>query len=359
MRSSRGYGTYRGRGGFRTFLKILISLLAVALVLLTAAYFFLRRFAVVTDDGIRYDIPFLQRKDPPPAPSAPIIIETPTPTVTPEPEPEPEPSEPPLHAVSLPRTALYDGTASALVDEAGGNAALFDMKGDDGTLGYVSELELAKTVRASDSNPAVNAAIKALTGSELYTVARVSCFKDNTTPYRDTSLAIKTNSGYNWKDAAGDRWASPNSAPMRQYLADLCVELARLGFDEILLDNAQFPTTGHLDYIKVGPAYDKAGFADEMAAFYRQVREALSAYPEVTLSIRTSAEALTGADALSGQTASNLATAADRIWVVPPAEEGTDYAALLTYAGLEGAEEKLVLTGDTAEEDAANWAILK
>ncbi len=357
MRRPRGYGSYRGYGGFRTFLKMLIALLALALVVMGAAYFYLRQFAVMTDDGIRYEIPFLQPKESPSPSLPPVIITSPSPTPTPT--PTPEPVAPPLRAVALPRAALYDGTAEVLVEEAGGNAALFDMKGDDGTLGYLSNLDLAKTVRASDSNPAINAAIKALTGGALYTVARVSCFKDNTTPYQDTSLAVKTNSGYNWKDAGGDRWASPASAAMRQYLTDLCVELARLGFDEILLDNAGYPTQGRLDYIKVGEAYDKSRFASSMDEFYQQVREALAAYPEVKLSIRTTEGALSGSDILSGQTPANLAASADRVWVTPPTDDGVDYAALLTAAGLEDARDKLVLTTPQAGEGEASWAILE
>lgn len=360
MRRPRGYGSYRGHGGFRTFLKILIALLALALVLMAAGYYFLRQFAVVTDEGIRYDIPFLQPKDPSPSASVPpVIITSPTPTPMPTPTPTPEPVEPPLQAVALPRASLYDGTAEALVADSGGNAALFDMKADDGTLGYLSDLDLAKAVRASDPNPAINAAIKALTGSDLYTVARVSCFKDNTTPYQNNSLAVKTNSGYNWKDAAGGRWASPANATMRQYLTDLCVELARLGFDEILLDNAGYPTQGRLDYIKVGEAYNKSQFAASMDEFYQQVRVALAPYPEVKLSIRTTESALLGSDILSGQTAANLAARADRVWVAPPAEDGVNYAALLTAAGLKDAQDKLVLTVAQAGEKEASWAILE
>ena len=358
MRRPRGYGTYRGRGGFRTFLKLFIGLLALALALLVGAYFFLRQYAVVTDDGIVYDIPFLRPQPSETPDHPPVIIETPAPTLTPTPEPEPEPAEPPLHAASLPRTALYDGTARDQVDAVGGNAALFDMKGDDGSLGYVSDLALAKTARASDSNPAINAAIQALTGSELYTVARVSCFKDGAAPRQDTSLAIKTNSGYNWKDADGNRWASPVSAPMREYLVGICVELARLGFDEILLDNASFPTQGRLDYITVGPSYDQAAFASEMDAFYRQVRQALAPYSQVKLSIRTGEGALDGSDLLSGQTPANLSTQFDRIWAPPATNPETDYAALLTAAGAEEAEAKLVLTSPQAGGEEESWAIL-
>lgn len=359
MRNRYGYGSYRGRGGAQAFLKGLAIVLAVVLVLLIAGYFFLQQFAVVTDSGIRYDIPFLRGKTPVSTPSPPLVVETP-PVVTVSPTPEPEPVEEPLHAVGLPRTALYDGTAQAQVEAAGGNAALFDMKADDGTLGYLSELQLAKDLRASDSNPAINAAIQTLTGSELYTVARVSCFKDNTAPYQDNSLAIKTNSGYNWRGPDDLRWTSPANETVRTYLADICVELARLGFDEIVLDNAGYPTQGHLDYIKSGPAYDKAQLSTVVDGFYRQVKEALAPYPEVKLSIRTTETALGGSDLLSGQTTANLAASAGRIWVAPAAKEETDYAALLTAAGWEDTGVSLVLTGETSGSADAetSWAVL-
>jgi hypothetical protein len=360
MRRPRGYGSYRGKSGFHNFLKILIVILALALALLVAAYFFLRQFAVVTDDGIWYDIPFLRPVEPSPSASLPpVIITSPTPVPTPVPTPTPMPAEPPLRAVALPRTALYDGTAENLVQEAGGNAALFDMKADDGTLGYLSELELSKAVRTSDSNPVINAAIRSLTGSGLYTVARISCFKDDTTPHRDNSLSIKTNSGYNWKDAAGIRWASPASDAMRKYLADICVELARLGFDEILLDNAGYPIQGRLDYIKAGSAYDRNKFTDSIDQFYRQVKEALAPYPEVKLSIRTTEGALSGVDTLSGQTAASLARSADRIWVDPSAADGVDYTALLSAAGLKNPSDKLVFTAPQAGEGETSWAIFE
>lgn len=361
MKKSYGYGSYRGNSALRAFLKVVILILSVALVLLVAGYFFLQQFAVVTDEGVRFDIPFFRDKGPAADPDEGLVVETPPVVVvvpTPTPTPTPEPAEAPLHAVPLLRAALYDGTAQAQVDALGGNAALFDMKADDGTLGYVSELQMAKDVKSSDSNPAVNAAIQALTGGEVYTVARVSCFKDNTAPYRNNTLAIKTNSGYNWRDPAGVRWTSPTSAEARKYVADICVELARLGFDEILLDNAGYPTQGNLDYIKVGTAYDETQFATVVDGFYSEVRAALTSYPEVKLSIATTEGALDGTDLLSGQSPANLCAWADRAWVAPAVNESTDYARILTAAGMKAPDTNLVLMETAAGGEETSWAIL-
>lgn len=56
------------------------------------------------------------------------------------------------------------------------------MKADDGTLGYISQQALAQETKVSATDPAINAAIQLLNSGDLYTVARVSCFRDNTVP---------------------------------------------------------------------------------------------------------------------------------------------------------------------------------
>lgn len=51
----------------------------------------------------------------------------------------------------------------------------------------------------SPADPAINGAIRGLNAGELYTVARVSCFRDNAIPRADMSLGIKSSAG-NWRD---------------------------------------------------------------------------------------------------------------------------------------------------------------
>ncbi len=361
MRNHYGYGSYRGRGGFRTFLKILVGVLTAVLVFLVAGYFFLQQFAVVTDKGVYYDIPFLRGKEQRPSPSQPIAVETPPLIIapTPTPTPEPEPVEDPLRAVLLPTSALYDGTAQAQMEAAEGNAVIFDMKADDGTLPYVSQVQRAKDLKASGSDHAVNEGLEALTGSGVYTIARVSCFKDNNAPYRNNALSIKTNSGYNWRDEENLRWMSPTNEEARQYVTDLCVELARLGFDEILLDNAAYPVAGHLEYIKVGTAYDKTQFSAVVDGFYAQIKAALAPYPEVKLSIIGTQDAVrNGTDPISGQSAAGLTAHADRVWLLAPEGDTADYTAALTRAGMKNIQTGLVLLTDTPLDTEESWGIL-
>lgn len=300
-RGSYGYGSYRGRGGSSAVLKGIVAVLAVILALAVGAFFYLQRYMVYSDDGTaRLELPFLRQEEPEVSPP-PTVTQQPAPTPTPEPSRRPERVLP----VSLPQEALCDGTAAELVREGGGTAALFDMKGDSGALLWVSDQPLAIAARASAGDPALNVAARAAAREDgVYRIARISCFRDDRLSDADTSLAILTNSGYRWTDPENVHWVSPANPAVRTYLADLCRELAGLGFDEILLDNAGYPTRGILRYIKQGEAYDAEQFERVISGFYREVAEALEG-TETVLSVVWDGETT----ALSGQSAEGIEAA--------------------------------------------------
>ena len=358
MRSYGGYGSYRGRNRGRTALKVLIAVLLAVLILVVVGFLLLEPYIVYTGNGVRLDLPFSHRDGetpavPTPEVSLPLVVITPAPTPTPAPET--------FRAVALPRSALTDGTAAGLIAAAGGNAAVFDMKADDGSLGYVSDLERARTAGASAADPGLNEAIRALNQGALHTVARVSCFRDNKVPYQDNTTAIRTSAG-NWRDGGGIRWMSPARASARAYVIGVCRELCELGFDEIVLDHCAFPTDddGDLSYIRARDAYPSDKLS-QVEGFYRELRAALAEYPEVKLSLITG-EAVLNGDAAdpSGQTAAQLAVYADRVWA-PLAERNiSDYAGALEAAGMENAAARLVLLTDALPAgETGNWALLE
>ena len=330
-----GYDTYRGRSKTRTFLTALAVLLAIVLALAVGFFLFAQRYIVYTDDGQAHlELPFLQKTTPPPS-AAPvqsqdIII------ITPEPAPTPTPDTT-VKAVWLLRESITDGTVQEQVEDAGGNAVVFNMKADDGTLGYISDLPQAIAYGASDATVGINDKIKAITAGELYTVARVSCFKDNKAPRMDNALAIKTNSGYNWQDPEGRRWMNVTVPEAREYVIGVCRELAGLGFDEILLENSGYPTEGNLHYIKKGSAYDTANLTGPVAEFYAEMAQAMEEYPGVKLSFSAGAGVLGGEGDLSGQTPELLGQYAQRLYVPAP-EKANSYAAALARMGLEEAQ---------------------
>lgn len=347
------YDPYRGRGGARTFLKVLIVILLIVLILAILGFFLLDRGLVVSSDGLRLEFPFTQREKegetPAPAPAEPsgslsLIVESPTGA----PNADPSEGAEALHAVLLPRTALYDGTAAEQVSAAGGAAALFDMKADDGSLGYTSQLTLARSSGVSDDNAALNAAIRGLNTGELYTVARVACFRDNTIPYHNNGTALRF-SGGNWRDTGGSRWLNVGRQSARDYVVGVCAELAELGFDEILLDYAGYPVGGSTNRILRNESYQPENLSEAVSGFFEQLDQALEPYSQVRISVVISDALFSEGTDISGQTPELLRQYADRVWVAAPADSSDSVA---EWEGL-----PVVWTGTEPPADAESWAI--
>ena len=373
-RNHYGYGAYRGRSKFRTFLKFVIAVLAVVLVLLVGAFFFLQRYMVVSSTGgIYFDLPFLDREEESAPPddteeTPPLVVVTPTPEPTPEETPEPDPVY--TRAVSLPDSLiagggvqnLYTTGGEALTAYTGGNdaAPILTMKGIDGLLGYTSSQTIAQSVGASSADAARNGDLTTLC-SAMDTAAYVSCFRDNTAPYENNQLALRTSIG-NWRGPGEIRWMTPENADVRAYLAGVCGELAQLGFDEIILNYAAFPTEGDLSLILTGDRYNPETFSQTVDAFYQQVRQAIGTGEDAPrLSIVTDKTTLEqGSNSLSGQTLSGLCAAADRLYVKLDGGDPADYYPALREAGMENPEEDLVVILDQAPTGDLpySWAVL-
>lgn len=323
MRTSK-YSSYRGRSPWKSFFKALAIIVIILVVLVGAVALYVQQFLVVSSDGVRLDLPFSHQTPPVSAETptvsisdSPIVIVTPTPELTLEPDLQPDQNVEVwgFAPVVFPAEGLYDAEdTKRQITAAGGDCALFDMKDDKGILNHASSA-LARYTNQPLTNDSPNTAIRTLNDTEdLYTVARVSCFRDDYLFYHDKSYPLYANSGDRWIDSDRIHWLAPTCFDVRAYLTEVCVELAELGFDEILLDNAGYPTQGNLHYIKKGDAYNSAQFASVIDNFYAQISSALSDY-DIVLSVVTTQEALAGQDTLSGQTPENLARF-DRFWVI-------------------------------------------
>ena len=335
-----GYDPYHGRSRGRTALKILIGVLLCLLVLAVAALLFLEPYIHYTSDGVRVELPFFQGKgeEPdPPEDTTPLQLTTPSPSPTNTPEPEAD-----FRGVLLPAAALTDGTAQSQVDSNGGTAAIFSMKGTDGALGYQSQT----TLGTSSEQEGINEAIQTLNGGELYTVAWLSCFRDNTLPWNNRALGIHSSSG-NWRDDESIRWSSPAVESVRTYVAQVCGELAGLGFDELLLDNCGYPTRGTVSYIKSDSNYDPDTLTQTMETFFQTLDQTMAQYPEVKVSVVTSLSVLNGGSDGSGLTLDLLKQYADKVYVQVPEGE--------TIPAIEGLEIVPIVSQGT---DTGSWAVL-
>lgn len=332
--SQKNYGGYRGRPRSTIILRRIILVLLVLLALLGGLYYWLTTHMEYTPDGqVKLDLSWLPSSGAPEESEPPALpTSTPEPSETlPPPVETPEPITPangPVRAVEVTTDELLAGTAAARMEAAGGNALLLTMKDESGRLYYASHLELSQELLAVAekrkpreeyaADPAVNAAIQQLDAQGVYLVARVECFRDEILPYYDIAAALKTNSGYRWTDPDKLHWVDPTSGIVLNYLQSVVRELAGLGFDEIVLTSAAYPTEGNLHYIKAGPSYPKNqenGLTLVLDQFLESMALSLADLP-VKLSVETEEDVLlNGSNEKSGQTAVMLASHAWRVWV--------------------------------------------
>ncbi len=270
-RQPRGYGA---KPSFtRRLQKTLLALILLGGLFSAAFLFFFRGYVVETAAGPRLQLPFLAGSGQAVAASGEAVVSLPDTSA-----PTPAAADPlllPLHALTLTQEDILAGDVPAQVEAAGCNAALFDLRGPEGSLAYVSALALAIEAEASDAKPGLNEAIREMNAHpDLYTIARVSCFPDETLGEAAPHLFLKRASGALWRDEGGAPWLSPASEEARGYLLDICRELAALGFDEILLTDCLYPAFSPED----GPQNARPDtFALTIEDFTGEIRRTLDA----------------------------------------------------------------------------------
>lgn len=311
--ATRGYHTYRGSHTGRK-----IALAVILIVILIASLLFLRYqdYIVFDENGAHLELP--QKTNTPvdgstdgggntdqkPAENGNgddlvINIEKPTNTVG------------EIHAVTLGTSVLTADSAATLagIKEKGGDAFAIAMMLADGKLYYTSAVPDAAGASAQQDTKAT---IQALNNGEAYGIARLSCFRDDAYAAYHTDAVLKSGSGI-WKDNNGDQWLSPYNPASKAYIIAIAKELAGLGFKEILLDNAFFPTGGSIGSI----SDEGTGLTKTQAIhqFFGELDAALKDY-NVNLSVSVSTGALLkGGDETSGFDLATLPDCIDRVYV--------------------------------------------
>lgn len=353
MATTKGYHQYRGRGSKG---KILLVILLLLILLSAIAYLLGQRYLVYDADGsVRLELPFLQKKDdtvhPEDIPDQDISIQ-----YGEDKDPEGDstdkdpviPVKPPLQvlqAQELSYSCLNSDPTAAIT---GKSAVVVNIKRVDGTLSYPSSVKLAEGILCAGDAALTN--LKTITGSESYTVARISALCDIAFAELHPEAAITYNDGTLWNDDYARHWLNPASEVTQQYLCDLAKECAALGFDEILLDQFRFPVEGNL-----APTNAPADRIAALTALAQKIREAV---PSIAVSILLPGGI--GSDssyAVSGLSAQSINECFDRVYVpggsyayfwlteVMPADFARDTRLVLTAYAPAGSGSYLILYG--------------
>ncbi len=323
-RISKDVGGYRGRRTATDILKLIAIVLGVLVVLAVAGMLYLQRYLVYTDEGPKLELPpFLQMlrgedasKEPGGSASLPdpgdvsVVVD---PDGSGSEEPPEEPEKPGL-AIQLSVDDVVSGAAAAKLEEAGADRLILEVKDPDGKLAWLSNQPAAQRSKVSGSQE-VTDAIRRWNQGEVYTIARVCCFRDDSAPYFNNAMALRRGQ-YNWRDEQGLRWLSPASDRAQAYIAGLCGELAELGFDEIVLEQWYFPVGGKTENITCGDRYNPGAFTTELESFLNQVADAVngSSAGLTTVSLRFTGDMLGEGSAVSGVTPELLQQFSGRIW---------------------------------------------
>ncbi|MBI3548626.1 MAG: putative glycoside hydrolase [Elusimicrobia bacterium] len=78
----------------------------------------------------------------------------------------------------------------------------------------------------------------------LYTIARIAVFKDDTLPRKMPQWAVHRPDGSVWTNDKGVSWVDPYRKEIWRYTLDVAERAAALGFDEIQFDYIRFPSDG-------------------------------------------------------------------------------------------------------------------
>ena len=161
-----------------------------------------------------------------------------------------------------------------IINTTSANAVVIDIKEE--IIYYDSQVELfvdAGTVRPIMDLAAV---LQKFHDNGIYTIARLVVFKDGLVAQANPDMAVLNNvTGDLWRDDNGVAWVNPMVHALWDANADLAVEAAGYGFDEIQYDYVRFPTDGDFTTMDFGLENTQENRENSIEGFLAQAREAL------------------------------------------------------------------------------------
>ena len=150
-----------------------------------------------------------------------------------------------------------------LVDETELNAMVIDVKNDEGNVTFrLANEEIPQNIPVLDQVAQMQAGVRyirdiqallqELKEHDIYTIARIVCFKDPCLAAAQPELALVKPDGQPVTDANGLAWVNPYKQEVWEYLTEIAEMAADLGFDEIQYDYVRFPVGSDADAAEYG-----------------------------------------------------------------------------------------------------------
>ncbi len=142
--------------------------------------------------------------------------------------------------LSLDNGVMLSSVVETAFDE-GYSSLAFELKRNDGTIGYNSQLA-AVTAYGAVSSPSgdLGGSVRFLKNNDIMPIGIISCFKDSIAANADLSSAIMK-SGRLYKDEGGNAYLNPSADGTYSYIKSIIDEAMGLGVSVFILDNYNLP----------------------------------------------------------------------------------------------------------------------
>ena len=121
------------------------------------------------------------------------------------------------------------------------NAIIVDVKDELGRITIDIDGEIIKSLKTKEVQiKDVKGFLDRCHNNNIYVVARVASFLDNFAPRQDKSMAVRKKDGSYYKDNSGYFWLNPFEEKVQNYIKEIGLGCAKLGFDEIQYDYFRF-----------------------------------------------------------------------------------------------------------------------
>jgi hypothetical protein len=129
----------------------------------------------------------------------------------------------------------------SLAESTGVNGLVIELKAEDGTVVYRSELPVPAAIGAVAGYFEASDVIADGHERSLYMIGRIGVFQDNFLAAAEPDHAVLTSSGALWRSSDGFAWMDPSDPAAYEYAVDIAEEACLLGFDEIQFDFVRWP----------------------------------------------------------------------------------------------------------------------
>jgi len=160
-------------------------------------------------------------------------------------------------------------TILSLGDVSGINAVVVDLKTEDGTVVYATEVPTANAIGAVSGYFDVRQVVADAKERDLYLIGRIGVFQDSFFAEAEPDRAVvNQDDGALWRSSNGFAWLDPTDPVSYEYSIALAEEACKVfGFDEIQFDYVSFPIGGDVSNAKFDGAYNQEVRVASIAAF--------------------------------------------------------------------------------------------